>query len=137
MLEDFCFKVYEYYLNLHSNVFELYLRILGYTVLDYSRFYYFEYADNYLIYNSDYDNVDFIINHFIVNKIDDDVIYYEERNDRSKTIFKFNINKDVIRNFSSIATEILEGNLNNFELDKFLSSLDEEELAYFSKLMNI
>jgi len=132
MFENFCFKVYDYLLNLHSNVFELYLRFLGYSVLDYTRFYYFKYADIYLGYNSDYDNLCFIKNHLLVNKIDS-IVYYEEKDDKSKTIFKFNTSRDVIKNFSNIATDLLEDNLNNFDLDKFFSSLNEEELAYVSE----
>lgn len=135
MFENFCFKVYDYLLNLHSNVFELYLKFIGYSILDYTRFYYFEYADIYLGYNSDYNILCFIKNHLLVNKIDS-IVYYGEKNDKSKTIFKFNTSRDVVKNFSIIATDLLEDDLNNFDLDKFFSSLNEEELSYVSEKIN-
>jgi|LakMenEpi03Aug12_release.lakeMendotaPanAssembly.Ray.scaffolds.fasta_scaffold269665_2 hypothetical protein len=135
MFENFCFKIYEYYLNFHDNLFELYLEILGYNILDYTRFYYFEYDCKYLVYNSDYNNICFVKNHVVINKINS-VVYYEEKNDKSKTIFKFNTGRNVVKNFSNIATDLLKDNLNNFDLDKFFVCLNEEDLSYVTEKIN-
>ncbi len=132
MFEEFCFKVYEYLLNIHYKTFELYLKLFGHKIIDYTRFYYFEYGNRYIIYNGDYNNLSFINNFKLLNRIDN-LVYYENDN---KTIFKFNIRKNIIENYSVVAKEIAENYLTNFDLDKFLNSLDEDELAYVKEKYN-
>ena len=132
MFDDLQYNIYLKYLNfvdsVHYNLFEFYLKSLGYSILDYSRFYYFEYDWKYLVYNSDYDNLNFVKNHNVINKIGN-IVYYEEKKDKNKTIFKFDLNKDIIVSW-------LKLDLNNFDVDKFFSSLDEEELSYVSEKIN-
>ena len=132
MFDDLQYSTYLKYLNfvdsIHYKLFEFRLKFLGYSVLDYSRFYYFEYDWKYLLYNSDYNNLSFVKNHIVVNRIGD-VVYYEEKGDKNKTVFKFNLNKN-------ITVSWLKLDLNNFDVDKFFSSLDEEELSYVSEKIN-
>lgn len=132
MFDDLPYNIYLKYLNfvdsVHYKLFEFYLKFLGYNVLDYSRFYYFEYDWKYLLYNIDYNNLNFVKNHIVINKIGN-IVYYEEKRDKSKTVFKFDLNKDIIVSW-------LKLDLNNFDVDKFFSSLDEEELSYVSEKVN-